>query len=80
MIFFSRYSFVILGFLFSIDSIYSDIQKLIIEKKKYSQKAVNSAIVPSVSNLSSIVTNNSSSMSTKTMDTLSLNEIKFVSF
>ena len=30
---------------FSIDSIYSDIQKLIIEKKKYSQKAVNSAIV-----------------------------------
>ena len=44
------------------------------------QNAVNSAIVPSVPNLSSIVTNNSSSMSTKTMDTLSLNEIKFVSF
>ena len=31
--------------LFSIDSIYSDIQKLIIEKKKCSQEAVNSAIV-----------------------------------
>lgn len=31
--------------LFSIDAIYSDIQKLIIEKKKYSQKAINNAIV-----------------------------------